>query len=178
MKVCLGCGSPLTGKRRLYCSDRCQGRASNTRFRAAHLEEDRERSRQRRLADPERHKARSREWYHANKDRHHALRRKFAAANPNIHVLYQHGVTPAELAELYRIQRGLCAICDQPGPMRGPGCLVIDHDHATGTRRGLICGECNKALPVMERVGPTWALRALAYVADPPLPRMRRSNAS
>lgn len=150
----------------------------NRRWRDKHRDEILERERVKRAADPERYKARNREWHAAHRDEQAVKTRAYRTARPNIHVLYQHGVSPEELADLYRSQGGVCAICEAPGPMRGSGCLVIDHDHATGARRGLICGECNKALPVMERVGPTWALRVLAYLGDPPLQRMRRSNAS
>lgn len=149
-------------------------RERNRRWREAHRDEILERERVKRAADPERYRAQNRRYYHEHREEMDARNKAFIAANPNIHVLYQHGVHPDELAELYREQGGKCAICDAPGPMRGPGCLFIDHDHATGERRGLICGECNKALPVMERVGPTWALRVLAYLGDPPLRRMRR----
>lgn len=100
------------------------------------------------------------------------------AAHPNIHVLYQHGITPAELHTLYEAQEGRCAICNRPAPERGAGCLHIDHDHSTGERRGLICNACNRALPMFEEFGGTWALRALAYLGDPPLRRLRKEQAS
>lgn len=172
--ACLLCGTALVGRRRRYCSDKCQSRAGNRRHRAAHPGIEAARYRAKRDADPEGMRRRAREYYHANKHLWQAGSRRFREANPNIHVLYQHGISPDELAELYRAQHGRCAICDAPGPMRGRGCLVIDHDHETGLRRGLICHDCNKALPTVERVGPTWALRALAYLGDPPLPRLRK----
>jgi len=150
-------------------------RVRNRRWREAHREELLERDRATRAADPGRFREYRRRYYQEHKAELLAKgKARLATKPPAIHVLYQHGVHPDELAALYAQQRGRCAICDVEGPMRGAGCLVIDHDHATGERRGLICGECNKALPVMERVGPTWALRALAYLGDPPLPRMRR----
>lgn len=149
-------------------------RQRNRRWREAHRDEILARDRAKRAADPERYREQNRRYYHANRADMDARSREYRKANPNIHVLYIHGVHPEELDALYRAQRGRCAICDIERPMRGPGCLVIDHDHTTGERRGLICHDCNKALPVMERVGPTWALRALAYLGDPPLPRMRR----
>lgn len=47
--------------------------------------------------------------------------------------------------ELYELQRGRCAICRTPHKARlAP--LVIDHDHATGCVRGLLCATCNTAL--------------------------------
>ncbi len=146
----------------------------NRRWRERHRDELLERDRAKRAAEPERFRAYRQRYYQENKADLLAKGKARVAARPNIHVLYQHGVHPDELAALYREQGGKCAICDAPGPMRGAGCLFIDHDHATGERRGLICGECNKALPVMERVGPTWALRVIAYLGDPPLRRMRR----
>lgn len=44
--------------------------------------------------------------------------------------------------KLYRLQRGKCAICGAPKKRE----LVIDHDHATGFTRGLLCQPCNNGL--------------------------------
>lgn len=46
-------------------------------------------------------------------------------------------------------QGGVCAICRQPEQMRKNGqirALSVDHDHETGTVRGLLCGHCNSIL--------------------------------
>lgn len=168
---------PLEGSRwdRMSPQARENALARNRRYRAAHREELRERDRATRAADPERFREYRQRYYREHRDELLAKgKARLVAKPPAIHTLYQHGVHPDELAALYREQGGRCAICDAPRPMRGPGCLFIDHDHETGERRGLICHDCNKALPVMERVGPTWALRVLAYLGDPPLRRMRR----
>jgi hypothetical protein len=166
----------LEGKRSdaRYCSTRCQSVAGSRRERANRPGIEARRWRQKTEEQKQRSRERNREWYRANKARSKALNRRFVAANPNIHVLYQHGIHPTELQALHTEQGGRCAICDKPGAVRGPGCLFIDHDHTTGERRGLICHEYNKALPVWERMGPTWALRVLTYLGDPPLRRMRR----
>ena len=150
----------------------------NRRWRAAHPERERERNKARYAANREQSMAASRAYYQENKARLNAQSRAYAKANPNIHVLYVHGITPATLDALYEAQGGLCAICERPSPKRGPGCLHIDHDHATGERRGLICNACNRALWAFEKFGGSWALRALAYLGDPPLRRLNEEAAS
>jgi hypothetical protein len=67
-------------------------------------------------------------------------------------------------AELYdRLlaeQDGHCALCETTPKTRR---LHIDHDHATGRVRGLLCFRCNNALPAW--VDERWFYRAASYVA-------------
>jgi Recombination endonuclease VII len=178
-RACPECGEPVVGRiDKKFCTVRCQQRQGNRRYHESHREEERARFAARRDADPEGYRAANHAYYATHKERSLELSRRYAAANPNIHVLYVHGIAPAELHTLYEAQGGRCAICDTPGPERGVGCLHIDHDHANGQRRGLICNDCNRTLPLLEKYGESWALRALAYLADPPLPRMRKESAS
>jgi hypothetical protein len=59
------------------------------------------------------------------------------------YVQWAYRLTPEEYDVLVESQHGLCAICgSRPGARR----LAIDHDHATGAIRGLLCGSCNNGL--------------------------------
>ena len=53
-------------------------------------------------------------------------------------------VEPIDVISLREKQMGVCAICgyDQPDDRD----LAIDHDHITGTVRGLLCTRCNMGL--------------------------------
>lgn len=53
----------------------------------------------------------------------------------------KYGITAEEYARLLEKQHGVCAICKKPEPASGG--LCIDHDHATGEVRGLLCHNCN-----------------------------------
>lgn len=59
------------------------------------------------------------------------------------------GITEEQYTALYDAQSGLCAICRNPETRIVQGIvarLSIDHDHATGKIRGLLCGACNVGL--------------------------------
>ncbi len=57
-------------------------------------------------------------------------------------VKYRTGATREVYAELLHKQNGVCAICYQPQECN----LHVDHCHATGKIRGLLCGPCNRML--------------------------------
>lgn len=54
--------------------------------------------------------------------------------------LKQYGLTPETYAALLESQGGHCALCPQTDK------LCVDHDHATGAVRGILCGRHNRAI--------------------------------
>jgi hypothetical protein len=78
-----------------------------------------------------------------------------------------YGITPDALQALIDAQGGLCAICGgEPGTTGrrgGVGRLHIDHNHATGRIRGLLCGYCNTMIGLArERISVL--LQAVEYL--------------
>ena len=71
----------------------------------------------------------------------------------------QLGVTDDDYARLLEAQGGGCAICGATPKTRR---LHVDHDHATGRVRGLLCHRCNRALPTWVNEG--WLTRAAEYL--------------
>jgi len=64
-----------------------------------------------------------------------------------------YGVDDAWYETLHVVQGGVCAVCRKPNPTRNgeePQKLGIDHDHRTGTNRGLLCQNCNLILGRIE----------------------------
>lgn len=66
------------------------------------------------------------------------------------------------------VQDHRCAICRDT---RGQRRLHVDHDHATGEFRGMLCHRCNQGLGQF-RDNPALLLEAITYLADPPARRM------
>lgn len=78
--------------------------------------------------------------------------------------LGRYGITADDYAAMMESQGGLCRVCRKP-PSRTR--LAVDHNHETGTIRGLLCQNCNRGLGLL---GDDPALmRALAdYVESAP----------
>lgn len=57
----------------------------------------------------------------------------------------RYGLSPEDAVAMLSSQGGACACCSAAEPGNGNG-WVIDHDHATGTIRGVLCHGCNVGL--------------------------------
>jgi hypothetical protein len=70
-------------------------------------------------------------------------------------VLRQKGSSLAEFEDIFRKQDGKCLICTRQMRLAGirKGAInkaVLDHNHVTGKKRGVICSRCNLAIGLFE----------------------------
>lgn len=63
-------------------------------------------------------------------------------------MIRRYGITLATYLAMHEEQGGLCKICESP-PSDGKD-LGVDHCHATGKVRGLLCGRCNLAIGLLD----------------------------
>ena len=89
---------------------------------------------------------------------HYAKQRKWQA----------YGVDATRYQEMLREQKGVCAICSQPEKITDNASgkskdLAVDHDHATGAVRALLCSACNTAIGLFND-DITLLAKAQAYV--------------
>lgn len=76
-----------------------------------------------------------------------------------LNIKTRYGMTREQYDALLEAQGGVCAICRAAVPQH------IDHDHATGAVRGLLCHGCNVRLGGWDDAD--WRTRALAYLGLP-----------
>lgn len=92
----------------------------------------------------------AKQWYANNPDRWKETRDPAKhRANSKKHwekrgLYLRYGITQEQLDCQTTIQANACAICNQTQTK-----LHIDHDHNSGKVRGLLCGNCNRALGLM-----------------------------
>jgi hypothetical protein len=86
---------------------------------------------------------------------------RYRAHHPDAQ-LARYQMQPGEYDALLRAQGGRCAICgaDEAG---GKGRFHVDHDHATGVIRGLLCHACNLGIGML-RDNPDLMRAAIRYV--------------
>lgn len=68
-----------------------------------------------------------------------------AVTGKKYHLKKKYGLTPEQVESMREAQGGKCAICS---------CYLekpqVDHNHTTGKVRGLLCGNCNRALGIFQ----------------------------
>lgn len=146
-----------------YCAKRNRetGAEVGKRYRKKHPERLKERRRKYKEKNPEK----AREW--SRKAQQRLRQKKLAAAasagldprarwygteegwraNRSNHLRSKYNLTLADYEAMHRSQGGLCAICRGPETATRNGIvknLAVDHCHATGKIRGLLCQHCNQ----------------------------------
>ena len=124
-----------------------------------------------RKAHPEKRKA----YYAAHREEWKAYARARYDACPEAHrakhYKRRYGITLADYDRMLKDQDGRCKICGRtPGHTR----LCVDHDHATGEVRGLLCKPCNQALGLFAE-DPSIVAKAAEYLTLAVTPLYMRS---
>jgi hypothetical protein len=118
--------------------DKEKARAAKAKHYAAHKEQKRARDRAYYAAHKEQKRAACAKWHATHREHCRAFNRRWKLKR-------EYGISPEDFSRMLAAQNGRCAICRAPTPGAN-GAFRIDHDHATGKVRGLLCHGCNVAL--------------------------------
>lgn len=86
------------------------------------------------------HNKKSIAWMKANPEKRDATKRK-------VRLKKKYGITVEEYEAMEAAQGGKCFLCGSEHKRRK---LNVDHCHATGRVRGLLCDKCNLAIGLLE----------------------------
>jgi hypothetical protein len=132
-------------------------RAYYERNRDQLREQARKRMAERRITDGDAVRAQARERtrkYRADPTKSSEITERARVA----HRIKVYNLPPEEYQRLLERQGGRCAIC-----RRNDRALGVDHDHATGRVRGLLCNSCNTAIGHLND-DPVVLAAAIAYL--------------
>lgn len=96
-------------------------------------------------ANPEKAREARTAWAQRNRDTVNKSHREAYSRDPSRDIdakrKYRYGVSRQQYDQMIVAQGGRCAVCGDPTER-----LHVDHDHATGDVRGLLCRMCNQGL--------------------------------
>ena len=76
-----------------------------------------------------------------------------------------YGMTPEEFDAMFEAQGRKCAICPSTVPGKNRTAWCIDHSHATGAVRAILCHDCNTMLG-NAKDDPEILMAAVAYLLE------------
>lgn len=115
-------------------------------------------------SDPKKHDACVRSWKRRNKKKTLEINRRWWAKHGHEWRAKKFGMTPEQFVAMYDAQSGACAICGT-SEKKLKTKLSIDHCHKTNRVRGLLCGDCNRAIGLMKD-DPVRIRAASEYLLD------------
>jgi len=130
--------------REYYAKHQKKAKAKYARYRAKNREKLNAKSREYRAEHQEEVNIRGRKYYAEHLEKEHAKGAKWRTEHPGkaraYHIKSFYNLTIKDYDKLLAFQNGRCAVCySLPNGRR----LSVDHDHATGEIRGLLCQNCN-----------------------------------
>jgi hypothetical protein len=96
-------------------------------------------------------------------ERRRAARARDVGADIAWHLKRRYGITVEDYNRMLTAQAGLCLICLRRPRGRHRTKLCVDHCHATGQVRGLLCSSCNSAIGRLLD-DPAYLRRAVQYL--------------
>lgn len=91
-----------------------------------------------------------------------------AAKQKNRALKHRYGIDLEAYNQMHTDQQNRCAICNEEGGTTRATRLYVDHNHATGAVRQLLCPGCNQAIGIIEQgVERVRALAAYLAKHDP-----------
>jgi hypothetical protein len=114
-------------------------------YRAANREKIRENSKRYWQKNKARCAAANLKYRSENQDRVKELNQLWWAANKDRLVAEKYGLTLEEYQQMLDATEGKCPICSVELVFEGKSAAraCVDHDHATGKIRGIVCSRCN-----------------------------------
>lgn len=117
-----------------------------------------------------------RDYYHSSPDRkekYNARAKRYRDTNPVAIFAVQlkkYGITPDDYNFMYTEQNGQCLLCARPIAAARSGAerndiACVDHCHATGKVRGLLCLHCNRGLGLFAD-NPDVLRNAASYIEE------------
>lgn len=103
---------------------------------------------------------------HAIRGRRNYEKRKADQLDRFRHIERTYGISREAYTSMLERQEGRCAICAESFDTvntRSPSAPCVDHNHATGQIRGLLCNHCNRALGLFKD-NPTYMKNAIRYL--------------
>ena len=130
----------------------------------------REISKARYAANPAKYIAGVKRWQQENSERLNAYQREYRARpeskrkQRDAYYRKRYGKTADEVDQIVELQGGRCLICKGELPERLAS-RHLDHDHATGKIRGVLCIDCNHGIGKLKD-SPDLLLRAVVYLRE------------
>jgi len=111
-------------------------------------------------------------YYQKNRERLREKQKADQRKNPKISLAHRrrkYGINEQMLNALRNAQDNRCAVCRTAFPMMTPDRheFTVDHCHANGKVRGLLCNLCNRAIGAF-RDNPKFLRAAIRYLKNPP----------
>jgi hypothetical protein len=132
---------------------------------------NRERAREISRAWLERNPEKAKAYREKNKARRHAQTSKWKKENPDKVAIVErrsllkkkYGLSLEQYEAMSEAQGHSCAICGGHREQEHTGKLIVDHCHATGAVRGLLCNTCNRGIGLLKD-DPQLLSHALNYL--------------